>query len=191
MERGPMSRWRALHTVVCLTAVVVGSVGVQQVTTDPIAELTVSSRAQHEHVEISTEDPVRSFHVLAAAPLTPGDTTAGLVTVTNTGDAPLGYYIDAAASNDDGKGLGRAFVVRVTSATAPTVDGRDTRCGGEPLPNVGDRFAGHLVGTPRRTRSLDAGDAETLCVQAHLPGVLPPVMQGAASQVTFTVIGTS
>src|SRR5690349_443211 len=72
--------------------------------------------------------------------MVPGNTVAGVITVTNFGNSPFTYYVDASASNADTKGLGAALVVKVTGASSVTGSAPTRSCGGSTLANTGTTF---------------------------------------------------
>jgi len=131
-----------------------------------------------------------SFATLGVSGLTPGGSTAVVITVSNGGASPLTYYVDAAASNADGKGLGAALVVRLTGAAAVTGTGTARSCGGAVVPGSGTSFAPNLVPSAS-PRSLAPGSSETFCLQATLPDVPPysttTAYQNASTDVTLAV----
>src|SRR5687768_9313824 len=152
-----MSMWRAVRAVMAVAAIVPITTGVAAVAGGTTDETTRPSEVPHMRVQISADDPVIDFTGVNVGLIVPGDTRAGLVTVENAGPVPVYYYIDATASNDDGKGLGGAFMVRVTGGMDTATTGRSSRCLGETLPDQGRRFLGHLLATPARPRLLAPG----------------------------------
>lgn len=123
--------------------------------------------------------------------MVPGNTTAGVVTVSNSGTAPLKYYVDASTSNGDGKGLGAALTAKVTADTATTGSVPSKTCAGTALSGAGTTFTTGLLGSAGSPRLLAAGASETLCIQATLPTTAGTSVQGATTNITFTFTGTS
>ena len=102
--------------------------------------------------------------------MVPGDSTAGVVTVKNSGTAPLKYYVDASPSNADGKGLGAALVAKVTGDTADSGSGTAVTCAGTAISPSGDRLhAPACSDSAASPRLLAPGASETVCIQATLP----------------------
>ena len=120
--------------------------------------------------------------------MVPGNSTAGIYTISNTGTAPLKYWIDAAATNT----LGTTLVAKVTNATSTSGSSPSITCGGTEIAtsNAG-KFAASLLGTSTTGRTLLPGSTETLCIQATLPTGASQTLAGTTSNVTFTVTGTS
>ena len=116
--------------------------------------------------------------------MVPGNSVAGVITVTNFGSSPLKYYVDATASNADTKGLGAALVVVVTGGTAGGTAPTRT-CSGSALANTGTSFAANLVASSN-PRQLAVGASETLCIQATLPTGAATTLQNATTNVGFT-----
>lgn len=126
-----------------------------------------------------------SFSSLSISAMVPGDTTAGVLVVKNSGRSPLKYTVDASATNGDGKNLASVLVVKVTNAATVTGTGHARTCGGTTVSGSTTLGAG-LVPT---ARTLAPGAQETLCFQASLPNT-PPVSttttyQSATTTATF------
>lgn len=129
-------------------------------------------------------DSLSTFTTMNQAMLLPGSTTAGVLTVVNAGTTAFTYSTDAVASNADGKGLGAAFVVKVTGAGAVTGSGPTATCAGASLAGTGTAFTADFVSSSA-PRQLAAGASETLCIQATLPASASNALQGATTDVTF------
>lgn len=140
-------------------------------------------------LEVDAGNATRAVTSLGVADMRPGDTTAGVLRVSNTGSVPLRYRVVSRFSNADGLGLGEALVVKVTGASATVDAGRLSRCPGKVLPDTGDRFGVDLVGSDASSRPLGPGATETLCIQAKLPNSAASTLQGAVADVQFEVHG--
>lgn len=132
-----------------------------------------------------------SFTTMNVSTMVPGDSTAGVMRVENTGTAPLRYHVDALASNDDGKNLGGQLGVKVTGDEFTGGSGTKKTCAGSALPNSKATFTNGLLGTSALPRQLNAGQVEWVCVEATLPTNALPGLQGAVTNVTFTFTGSS
>ena len=142
-------------------------------------------------LQVNDSDSVAGFSAMSVPKMLPGDTTAGVLTVENDGTVPLRYSVKSRATDPDGRGLRAHLIVKVTGDDATTGTGRSVTCAGIPLPDSGHRFTRRLVGSPSAQRVLLPGASETLCVQAHLWEGAPSRQQGATTEVTFTIRGTS
>lgn len=130
------------------------------------------------------------FSSLRVAEMRPGDTTAGVLTVENTGTVPLRYHVDATTSDGEDVGFGAALRVKVTGADSTTDHGRMATCPGDRLSGTRRSFAPMLVASGRAGRTLTAGASETLCLEARLPLSAPSRLQGATTQVELEVVAT-
>jgi len=127
-----------------------------------------------------------AFTTMSLANMVPGNSAAGVITVKNNGNSPLTYYVDGAASNTDGKGLGAAMVVKVTGDATRSGSSPTFTCSGSALANTGTSFSANLVQSGANARLLAAGASETLCVQATLPTGASTSLQNATTNVSFT-----
>ena len=84
-------------------------------------------------LKVNGVDNDTTYTSLSVSGLTPGGSTAGVLTVHNGGTAPFTYFVDAAASNPDGKGLGAVLAVKVTGAATVTGSGTARTCSGAAL----------------------------------------------------------
>ena len=135
------------------------------------------------------QDAVSGYTSLTLTTMVPGNTTAGLVVIKNSGTVPMKYTALTAASNGDSKGLRGALTVKVTGDTSVTGTSPAAACAGAALPNTTSTLNTGLLTTGRL---LAAGASETLCVQVTLPaGVTDPLLQNATTNVDFTFTGTS
>jgi predicted ribosomally synthesized peptide with SipW-like signal peptide len=139
-------------------------------------------------LKVQNLDAVPAYTDLTITTMVPGNTVAGVLTVKNSGTAPLKYTATTTASNTDGKALATALVVKVTGAATITGTAPSATCGGSTLTGTGTAFGGGLVTTGRL---LAAGASETLCVQVTLPTTAASSLQGATTSVAFTFTSTS
>jgi len=133
-------------------------------------------------------DNVTGYTTLNLSAMVPGNSTAAVLTIANTGTAPLKYTASGTATNADGKDLRGALVVKVTgdattSGTTPTVT-----CPGAALAGAGTSLNGALLPTGRL---VAAGASEKVCVQVTLPAAAATTLQGATTSVVLTFTGTS
>lgn len=122
-------------------------------------------------VNVNGQDAPSAFAALTTATLVPGGSVAGVMTVRNAGNVPLGFTVAVTGTNADGKGLAAALVRTFTTAT--TSDG--TTCGGSTL---------------GATTSLAVGASTPVCVQLALSSSAPVTLAGATSNLTVMVQGT-
>lgn len=153
--------------------------------TDGVTVTGTSVRAATVDLKVQTQDTVTNFTALNTS-ISPGGSTAGVMTVRNNGTVPLTYYVDANATNADGKGLASSLVVTVTSASAVSGSFPNRTCSGAALANTAAAFTTAFVGSPASPRTLAAASQETLCIQANLPSGTPMTMQTASTSVGFT-----
>jgi predicted ribosomally synthesized peptide with SipW-like signal peptide len=182
---------RSLRILLSLGMVVgLGATGTFAAWTDSVAVTGTTIQTGTIDLKVNNLDTVTTFTSMNISTMVPGNTTAGVVTVKNGGTAPLKYYVDASASNADGKGLGAALVAKVTGDAATTGSSPTVTCGGSALSGTSTAFGSNLVSssTPRQ---LAAGASETLCFQATLPSSAASSLQNATTNITFTFSGTS
>ena len=171
-------------------AVGMGVVGAISLSDDPVVVEPMTHDPGTVELRVDTVDSTIGFSSMHVAGMRPGDTTAGVLTVANTGPVPLQYHVDAATSNGDDHGFGAALRVQVTGAATTVGNGRAMSCPGDRLPGTARRFTSMLVGSGQVGRTLAAGASETLCVQATLPLSSPSRLQGATTQVELEVVAT-
>ncbi len=150
-----------------------------------ISGTTISSGSIDLKVN-SNVDSDNGFTTMSLANMVPGNSAAGVITVRNAGNSPFTYYVDGAASNADGKGLGTALVVKVTGDATRSGASPNFTCAGSALANTGTSFAANLVQSSN-PRLLAAGSSETLCVQATLPTGASTSLQNATTNASFTI----
>lgn len=133
-------------------------------------------------------DSVSDHAALDIDAMVPGNTVAAVLTVRNSGTAPLTFVASSAATNPDTKNLAGALVVKVTAASAVTGSSPTARtCAGTALTGSGTVLNSALVGT---AIELAAASTTTVCVQIGLPNGASTSLQGATTDVTLTFTGT-
>jgi predicted ribosomally synthesized peptide with SipW-like signal peptide len=183
---------RALRALLSLGVVVgVGATGTYAYWTDSVQVTGTTISTGTIDLKVNNNDEVTDFATMNVSTMVPGDSTAGVVTVRNSGTAPLHYFVDASPSNADGKGLGAALAVKVTGDAATSGPGRAVTCAGSALAGSGTEFAAALLGSAASPRLLAAGASETVCIQATLPTNAPASLQAATTDITFLFSGTS
>ncbi len=152
---------------------------------DPVTVTGTTISTGTVHLQVENSD-APTWTGMNATTMEAGDSTAGVMTVKNVGSTPLSYYVDAVATNSDGKGLASRFDgnVRVTDGSSTTTSGSSKTCNGTVLASYGTSFGAGLVGSRASSRSLPVNASETICVQASLPD--GSLSDGAATNITFT-----
>lgn len=133
-------------------------------------------------------DNVTGYTTLNLSTMVPGNSTAAVLTIANTGTAPLKYTGTATATNADGKDLRSALVVKVTSDATTSGALPTTTCPGTAIAGSGTSLNGALLPTGRL---VAAGASEKVCVQVTLPAAAATALQGATTSVVLTFTGTS
>lgn len=139
-------------------------------------------------LRVDGQDQVTGYTTLNIAPMVPGNSTAAVLTIRNSGTAPLKYTASTSATNVDGKSLGAALAVKVTGDPATTGTAPATTCAGASLPGTAISLDGPMLST--RTL-LAPGASEKVCVQITLPPDAVPALQGATTSIGITFNGTS
>ncbi len=150
---------------------------------DPVTVTGTTLRAGTADLKVNGSD-APSFTAINASKMDLGDSTAGVLTVRNAGDVPLGYYATASATNNDGKNLAGALTVKVTADAGTSGAAPNVTCAGSALGATGTSLTGNLVGSASNRRDLAAGTSETLCVQVNLPA--GATIRGGTTNVTLT-----
>lgn len=193
-ERGRRRRERGsgrVRALLSLGVVVgIGATGTYAYWTDSVTVTGTTITAGTIDLKVNNADSVTGYSALDIAAMVPGNSTAGVLTVSNSGTAPLRWSLDASASNADGKGLGAALVVKVTGDAATAGSSPTATCSGSALPGTGASFAADLV-PAASPRTLAAGASETICLQATLPTGASSALQAATTTVSLTFTGTS
>jgi predicted ribosomally synthesized peptide with SipW-like signal peptide len=162
-----------------------GATGTYAYWTDSATVSGVTISSGSIDLTVNNQQNDTAFTTMSLSNMVPGNSAAGVITVKNAGNSPLTYYVDGAASNGDGKGLGAALTVKVTGDAARTGSSPTFTCNGSALANTGTSFSANLVQSSN-PRMLAAGASETLCVQATLPSGAATSLQNATTNVSFT-----
>lgn len=186
------SRWnprgwagRAVLSVFVVLVVAVPGTQAAWVDPAPVTGTTISAGTADLRVDGSNAP---AFTAMNVSTLEGGDSTAGVLTVSNAGDVPLSYHVDASATNADGKGLASQLVVKVTSNASTSGSSPSVTCAGTALAGTGTSFTAGLIGSASNRRSLGAGASETLCIQAGLPDGTAALGGTTSITLTFTAV---
>lgn len=166
----------------------VGSVGTFAFWTDSVAVSGTTFTAGSIDLKVNNLDTVTGYTALNITNMVPGNTTAGVLTIKNSGTAPLKYKGSANASNADALGLGAALTIKVTGDNAVTGTSPTATCAGSALSGTGSSFGASLIST---ARLLAPGASEVICIQATLPTGASTSLQGSTTNVGLTFTGTS
>lgn len=139
-------------------------------------------------LRVNGQDQVTGYTTLDIAPMVPGNSTAAVLTVRNTGTAPLKYTASTSTTNADSLSLGAALVVKVTGDPSTTGSTPATTCAGASLPGAATSLGGPMLSTGRM---LAPEASEKVCVQITLPLDAASALQGATTTVGITFTGTS
>ncbi len=183
----PRANSRTLRLLLSLGVILgVGSTATAATWIDPVAVSGTTIGTANVDLQVQGLNTVTNYSGLTMTNLAAGLSTAGVLTVRNNGNVPLRYYVDASATNPDGKGLATALEVKVTSngATSGTLPNRT--CANGALAGTASSFTSSFVGSAASPRSLAAGASETLCIQAGLPSTAPTTLQTASTAVSFS-----
>lgn len=188
-HRRSRSRSGRLRAAISLGTVLgVGVVGTQASWTDSVTVTGAAFSTGSIDLLVDDLDAAVDFSTISLSAMAPGNTTAGVLTVSNAGTAKLKYTASATATNADGKNLAGGLVVKLTADATTAGSGSATTCPGSPLAGTGTLLNGALVPTGRL---LNPGGSETLCVQVTLPASAPSSLQAATTDATLTFSGTS
>lgn len=139
-------------------------------------------------LRVDGQDQVTGYTSLDIAPMVPGNSTAAVLTIRNSGTAPLKYTASSSATNVDGKSLGAALVVKVTGDATTTGTTPATTCAGAALPGTATSLDAPMLSGGRL---LAPEASEKVCVQITLPPDAAPALQGATTTIGMTFTGTS
>lgn len=175
-------------------AVGIGATGTLAAWTDEVTVAGTTFTAGRINLQVNGADTVTGYTTLNISGLVPGSSTAGVLTISNSGTSPLKYTAATTASNADGLNLRASLVVKVSAATSVTGTSPAATCAGTALANTASTFNGPLLSVGR---TLAGGGAESFCVQVTLDPAAPTSLQGTApaspatTTVGFTFSGTS
>jgi predicted ribosomally synthesized peptide with SipW-like signal peptide len=134
----------------------------------------------------------------SVATMYPGDSVAGIVTVTNAGTVPLSYWATISGSNADGKGMADNLDVAVARGGTVVGTAPKQTCSGGTKPAGVPAKASTATSPPitlaygsaaAAREVLQPNTSEQLCVQLTLDVATPGSVQGATTTVTITANG--
>lgn len=138
-------------------------------------------------LKVNGSDSVTGYTTLSLPAMVPGNSTAGILTITNSGTAPLKWTAATTVVDADSKNLSGVLTVKVTggpvTGTSPTA-----ACGGTALAGGASSLTTPLMTTGRL---LAPAAAEQICVQVTLPASVGSAYQGARTTADFSFTGTS
>ncbi len=182
---------RSLRILLSLGVVVgIGATGTFAAWTDSVAITGTTISTGTIDLKVNNADTVSTFTTMNITTMVPGNSTAGVLTVSNSGTAPLRYYVNATVSNTDGKGLGNALGAKVTGDATVTGSSPSATCASAALGGTSTGFGSNLVSSAT-PRLLAPGASETLCIQATLPSGAAQSLQNATTSIQFNFTGSS
>ncbi|WP_210439485.1 SipW-dependent-type signal peptide-containing protein [Nocardioides xinjiangensis] len=170
------------------TVLVLATPGTYAHWTDEVEVAGTTVTAGTLDLRVDGQDQVAGYTALDLSAMVPGSSTAAVLTVRNTGTAPLRYTAATSATNPDGKGLAGALAVKVTGDTATTGVAPAATCPGPAWSGTAATLDGPLIASGRL---LAPGGSERVCVQVTMPSTAAAALQGATTSVRITVHGTS
>lgn len=163
--------------------------------TATIAAVGISTGSVNLEVDEGTgaanwRENIADSTVLDITGLMPGQSTAGIIKVRNTGSGALNTTLVASATSAGGSGgsLHSSLVVKVTADTAVTGSGNARTCAGGAVAGSGTTLNSTLL----PSWSLAGGNtSRTVCVQVTLDTNAPSTLQNATTTATLTFNGTT
>jgi predicted ribosomally synthesized peptide with SipW-like signal peptide len=165
-----------------------GSTGTFAYWTDTASVSGTTFTAGTIDLKVDGHDDVTGYATLDVAAMVPGNSTAAVLTIADSGTAPLVYTAATTATDADGLGLAGALVVKVTADATTSGSPPTVTCPGAPLPGAGTSLGGPLISNGR---PLAAAGDEKICVQVTLPPSAASALQGATTDVVLAFTGTS
>lgn len=187
-DRPPL--WRSWRFRLLLGLVLLGSVGTTGTWafwTDQATVTGTGFTAGTIDLRVNTLDSVTGYAALNLGAMVPGNSSAAVLTIGNSGTAPVRFTGASTATNADGKNLAGALVVKATADTGTGGSGSAVTCAGTALVGSGTTLNAALV--PAQT--LAAGATTKVCVQVALPTNAASALQGGTTAVTLSFTGTS
>ena len=166
----------------------IGSAGTFAHWTDEVSVTGITFTAGTIDLKVNNLDTVTGYTTLNISNMVPGNSVAGVLSVKNSGTAPLKYTATSSATNADSKNLRGGLTVKVTGDSSVSGSSPSGTCSGSALSGTGSALNAGLVTTGRL---LSANASENLCVQVTLPSSAASALQGATTDVTLTFTGTS
>lgn len=165
-----------------------GAVGTMAAWTDDASSTATFSTGSIDLQLTNEVDDDYSFTALNLADMAPGDSTAAVLPVQNTGTLPFTFTLAGAATNVDGKGLGAAMGLVVKTGATLSGTGRSKTCAGGTSVLGRTGLAGTAAAIPG---TVAPAGATNLCFQVTLPASAATTLQGAATTATFTFQATN
>lgn len=178
-------RFRAAVGLVLLGGV--ATTGTWAYWTDEATVTGTSLTAGTIDLKVNTVDQVTGYAALNLGAMVPGNTSAAVLTIGNSGTAPVRFTGASTATNPDTKNLAGALQVKATADTAVTGSGSSATCAGTAIAGSGTALNAALL--PART--LTAGSTWKVCVQVTLPTNAASSLQGGTTAVTLSFTGSS
>lgn len=192
VRRGSWWKSARLRAFLSLGVVLgIGSVGTFAYWTDSVTVSGTTFTAGTIDLKVNNLDTVTGYTSLNIANMVPGNSTAGILIIKNNSTTtPMKYAASTTATDvaPNGLGLGAALVVKVTNDTTTTGAAPAATCAGTAATGMNTTLNTSLTTTGRL---LAPSAIETLCVQVTLPVGANTNLQGGATNVVFTFLGTS
>jgi predicted ribosomally synthesized peptide with SipW-like signal peptide len=167
----------------------VGATGTFAYWTDSVTVSGTTFTAGTIDLKVNNADSVSGYTSLNLGNLVPGNSVAGILTIKNSGTAPLKFTAATTATNADNKNLRGALVVKVTGDTSVSGASPAATCAGTALAGWSTTLNGPLLSTGQQL--APGGGTQTICVQVTLPANADTALQGATTSVDFSFTGTS
>lgn len=187
VRRTSSTRLRFLLGVGLLACV--GTSGTWAFWTDQATVTGTTFTAGTIDLRVDNQDTVTAYTPLNLGAMVPGNTSATVLTLKNSGTAQLRVSGTSSATNPDTKNLAAALQVKVTADTAVTGTGSAKTCAGTAIAASGTTLGGALL--PARTLDPAPAADTKICIQVGLPGNAASSLQGATTAVTLTFTATS
>jgi len=171
-------RVRAVLALGAVLSVAVGSTFAYWSDSAVVSGVTITSGSLD--LKVDDQDSL-TYTDLNLSGMVPGNSTAGILRVSNDGSVPFTYYADATASG----ALGSALVAKITEDTGVTGTSPTETCAGTAVADSGTSFSDNLL-SQSNPLTLDPGDSQTFCIQASLPTDASTTLQGATTNITVT-----
>jgi predicted ribosomally synthesized peptide with SipW-like signal peptide len=167
----------------------IGAAGTFAHWTDAVTVSGVTFTAGTIDLKVNNLDTVASYTTLNISNMVPGNSVAGVLTIKNSGTAPLKYTATSSGTNADSKDLRSGLTVKVTGDSSVTGSSPSATCAGSALSGTGASSVNSQFITTGRL--LASNGTETICLQVTLPSTAASSLQGATTNVTLTFTGTS
>jgi len=147
-------------------------------------------------LEVDNADPFTGLTVLSMSDMVPGNTSAQVITIENSGTVPLKYTMAGGLTGTGASAYSSAGALQLTVVLNGTKSGSgstSTCTGGTTLLTptaLTDTTTTSLVAR-RPSSPLAPAATESLCVQVTFASVAPSSLQGASVDVVLTTTATS